>query len=182
MKIKKLGITVLMIIIVMSSLFAATPSKFDVGVLNYYKIQDLADTDFATYTPGVRFEGHITPWFGLGFDALLEEPFAGTGTSGVYNFVATTDITFRVPLGFFEPYIALGPAYTFTISDAGFDLDADVACSGRAGFDFNITPIFTLGVEGKLVLNHIPVIVTDGFSTVDWLDSTYVGLTLKAKF
>lgn len=180
MKIKKLGITILMVIIVMSSLFAATPSKFEVGVLNYYKIQDLADTEFTTYTPGIRFVGNLTPWFGLGLETLLEEPFVDTGTSGVYNFVATTDVNFRVPLGFFEPFLAFGPVYTFSISDAGFGLDADVAYSGRVGFDFNITPVFTLGLEGKLVLVHIPNII-DGTQAIDWLDSTYVGLTLKVK-
>ena len=178
MKSKKWVLTILVIVIITSSLFAATPSKFDIGVLNYYKIQDIADTDFAAYSPGLRFEGHITPWFGLGLDGLLQTPF--TGTSGVYNILATTDITFRVPVGFFEPYLALGPAYRLTVSDAGASLTADVIYSGRIGFDFNITPIFTVGVEGKVLLDHIPNII-DG-TAIDWLDSTHVGLTLKAKF
>ncbi len=178
MKIKKLGITILMIIIVMSSLFAATPSKFDVGVLNFYKIQNVIDTEFEAYTPGIRLEGHITPWFGLGLDALLDSPFSGGGDP---NLVLTTDIAFRASLGFFEPYIALGPAYSVVFADSGVTLDRDVMYSGRVGFDFNITSIFTVGVESKLILRHLDAVI-DGSQEVDWLESTYVGLTLKAKF
>lgn len=178
MKMKKWGITILMIIIIMSSVFAATPSTFDVGVLNYYLIQDLADTEFAAYSPGVRLEGHITPWFGLGFDTIFYRPFVDSPSSVIL--IATTDISFRAPLGFFEPYIALGPTYILNI-DSGVDLYPFVAYSGRVGFDFNITPIFTVGVEGKLLLDDLAGLI-DGSYSIDWLDSTFVGLTLKAKF
>lgn len=178
MKMKRLGITILLIVIILSSVFAASPSKFDIGILNYYSIQDIADTEFTAYTPGVRLEGHITPWFGLGLDALLEKPFESP--SGVYRIIATTDVSFRAPLGFFEPYIALGPTYILQI-DSGVELFSNVAYSGRVGFDFNITPIFTVGVEGKLLLDDLSGLI-DGSYSIDWLDSTFVGLTLKAKF
>lgn len=168
-----------MIIIIMGSLSAATPSVFDVGVLNYYKIQSLADTDFASYTPGLRLEAHIVPWFGLGLDALIETPFVDNGS---FDILATTDITFRAPIGFFEPYIALGPAYRIAITSGAVALTKDVAYSARAGFDFNITSIFTIGAEAKLVVDDLPGIIAGTAGTIDWLDSTLVGLTLKAKF
>ncbi len=180
MKTKKWFITILMILLVVGSLSAATPSVFDVGVLNYYKIQNLIDTDFTPYTPGVRMEAHIRPWFGLGLDTILDKPFSQA--SGDYVIVATTDVSFRAPLGFFEPFLAIGPAYTVTISGGAVALAANVSYSARAGFDFNITPVFTIGAEGKLIVNNLTNIVENGFASVDWLDSTYVGITLKAKF
>jgi hypothetical protein len=166
----------------LGSAFAATPSVFDVGVLNYYKIQDLIDQDFTSYTPGVRLEAHVTPWFGFSTDVLLETPFATGGTSGTYNLVGTTDVSVRASLGFFEPFLAIGPAYMITIDPSGVDLTNDISYSARAGFDFNITQMLTVGAEGKLVMNHIPGLIDGSIVSVDWLDSTYVGLSIKAKF
>ena len=182
MKRTKRLIVILVICITVGTAFAATPSVFDVGILNYYKIQNVIDQDFGAYTPGVRLESHITSWFGLSTDVLLQAPFAAGSTAGTYNLIGTTDVSFRAPLGFFEPFLAFGPAYVVTVTSSGVDLAADVSYSARAGFDFNITPILTLGLEGKAIVNHLPGIIDGSIVSVDWLDATYVGLTIKAKF
>ncbi len=181
---KKLLILMVIMILAVSSIAAESdgPSTFDFGLLNYYRISNIADQDFATYTPGLRFEGHITPWFGIGTDIILDAPFAGV--SGVYDFYVTTDLTFRGVIGFFEPFFAIGPAYKAQLVTGGnSSLDGDVKYSARAGFDFNITDIFTAGLEGKLILENIDGIVdgTPALADVDWLDATYVGITLKIK-
>lgn len=182
MKSMKRIIVIMIICVTMGTVFAATPSVFDVGILNYYKIQNLVDQDFASYTPGVRLETHITPWFGLGADVLLEAPFAAGAPAGTYNFIGTTDVSFRASLGFFEPFLAVGPAYQVTVDSTSVTLTTDVSYSARAGFDFNITDILTVGAEGKLIVNDLPGLIDGSVTSVDWLDATYVGLSIKAKF
>ncbi len=174
-------ISIVITLLAVTGISAASPSTFDFGVLNLYRLSDLTETDFTPYTPGLRFEGHITPWFGVGTDILLDAPFEGSGD--IYTFLMTTDLTVRATLGFFEPFFGIGPAYQLVLDGGSATLAADVAYNARAGFDFNITDIFTLGVEGKLLLEDLPSLVSDpsSFADVDWMESTFVGIGLKVK-
>ncbi len=174
---KRIMILVIVALLAIGAVSAATPSTFDFGLLNYYRISSIQDQDFGTYTPGLRLEGHILPWFGLGADVIMLAPFDG---SDIYSFLVSTDLTFRANIGFFEPYLGIGPAYYATLASGDFDLINDVAYNARLGFDFNITDLFTVGVEGKLLLDGLQN-EASAFEGKDWLDSTMVGLTLKAK-
>ncbi|MBN2860744.1 MAG: hypothetical protein JXK93_10820 [Sphaerochaetaceae bacterium] len=178
---KTIIVGIVIALLAVSAVNAASPSTFDFGVLNYYRLSDLSETDFTPYTPGLRFEGHITPWFGVGTDVLLDAPFEGSGD--IYTFLMTTDLTVRATLGFFEPFFGFGPAYKLVLDGGSAALAADVAYNARAGFDFNITDVFTLGVEAKLLLEHLPLLVdgTNAFADVDWMESTFVGLGVKLK-
>lgn len=178
---KTIIVGIVIALLAVSAITAASPSTFDFGLLNYYRLSDLSETDFTPYTPGLRFEGHITPWFGVGTDVLLDAPFEGSGD--IYTFLITTDLTVRAALGFFEPFFGFGPAYQLQLDGGTASLAADVAYNARAGFDFNITDLFTLGIEAKLLLEHLPLLVegTSTFADVDWMESTFVGLGVKLK-
>ncbi|MDD3822310.1 MAG: hypothetical protein PHR90_10150 [Sphaerochaetaceae bacterium] len=178
MRTKIMIIAAFILVLSVGVVSAEVPSVFEVNVLNYYTIQDLADTDFATYTPGVRMALFITEWFGLSGEALLLEPFSGVLPN--YSLLVTTDLVFRWPLGFFEMFGALGPAYDLTVNSGGITLPAKVKYSGRIGFDFNITPLFCVGIEAKHLLPDLSGLVagTQGF---DLLGDTFVGLGLKLK-
>lgn len=156
---------------------AEVPSVFEMNVLNYYTIQDLADSEFSTYTPGVRMAFFITEWFGLSGDVLLREPFSGDISGNAL--LVSTDLVFRWPLGFFEMYGALGPAYDLTIDSGTIAVPAKVKYNGRVGFDFNITPVFCVGIEAKHVIQDLSDLVAGG--SLDAMADTYVGLGLKMK-
>ncbi len=175
---KRIIVILVIAILSVTAVGAASPSTFDFGILNYYRVSDLADQEFSGYTPGIRLEGHITPWFGLGADVILQQPFVDS--SSVYSFLLTTDVTFRTVVGFFEPYLGLGPAYLATLDSGDFDLLSNVAYNARAGFDFNITDMYTLGIEGKLLVGDLQT-ESSAFDTIDWLEATMVGVNLKIK-
>lgn len=177
MKKRVLFIVTILLIALVASAFAATPSLFEIGLLNYYKLQDLTDSDFAAYTPGLRASVYINNWFGLSGDAILSAPFNVTGDE--YTINLSGDIVFRAPLGFFEMYGAFGPIYTLQVSADDIALEAKVNYSGRIGFDFNITPIFGIGVEALHVVSDIPALING--AEYDLMGSTYVGVTAKLK-
>ena len=76
-------------------------------------------------------------------------------TGDEYTINLSGDIVFRAPLGFFEMYGAFGPIYSLQVSADDIALDSKVNYSGRFGFDFNITPIFGVGVEALHVVSDI---------------------------
>lgn len=183
MRMKAITVVTIVLIFCGGMVAADTPSVFDVGLVNYYSISDLSETDFEAYTPGVRMQVNITPWFGLSGDVVWDQPIVDV-PDDVYNFSLAADVAVRWPLGFFEPYFALGPAYRFVLDDEEFTMEPIVMANARAGFDFNITPVFTLGVEASLYVPDLEEVVA-GTQTLNadyFMDNTYVGLSFKGKF
>lgn len=181
MRPKRLMVIALILCIVGGFAVAATPSVFDLGLVNYYTVDDLMETDFAAYTPGLRASFYVNSWFGLSGDVFLTAPFAEGGLEAM-NFLLSTDLVFRAPLGFFEPYLAIGPSYQLTLGEGALSLAEAVLYSARVGFDFNITPVFALGVEGMHLINVGALIADSSTFVDDVLANTSVGLVLKAKF
>jgi hypothetical protein len=178
MRTKVLIIAIVLLMISVGFISADTPSVFEINVLNYYTIQDLADTSFARYTPGVRMAFFITEWFGLAGDIIMPTPFDTTGPG--YAFILSTDLVFRLPLGFFEIYTGFGPAYDVGLADESpVPLKPHVNYSARLGFDFNITPVFALGIEANQIVNLDGLL--SGATTYDAMRDTYVGLGIKVK-
>lgn len=178
MRAKVLIIAIVLLVISAGIVSADTPSVFEMNVMNYYSIKDLSDTEFARYTPGLRMAFFVTEWFGLSGEVIMPAPFDTTGPG--YAFILSTDLVFRLPLGFFEMYLGFGPAYDVAISDeSGLPLKNHVNYSARAGFDFNITPVFALGVEANQIVNLDGLI--SGSVTYDAMRDTYVGLGIKLK-
>ncbi|MFA5603018.1 MAG: hypothetical protein WDA21_04775 [Bacilli bacterium] len=178
MKAKILIITIVLLIVCVGTVVADIPSVFEINLLNYYTIQDLAETSFARYTPGVRMAFFITEWFGLAGDIIMPAPFDGSGLG--YALILSTDLVFRFPLGSFDIYAGFGPAYDVVLADGtGALLKNHVNYSARLGFDFNITPVFALGIEANQVVNLDGLI--SGSTTYDAMRDTYVGLAIKVK-
>jgi hypothetical protein len=158
------------------SLAAEIPSIFEVGLMNTYTLQDIADTDYVTYTPGVRMAFFITEWFGLSGEAALVKPFE-EGSTGTQLRLATNLIA-RWPLGFFETYAALGPVYDMTVNSGAIDLATMVLYHARIGFDFNITPVFAIALEATHVVNLNEVV---SGTPIDLMGDTSAGIVLKMK-
>ncbi len=153
-------------------------SVFEINLLNYYAIQDLADTSFSRYTPGARMAFFITDWFGLSGDIILPNPF-DSGSPG-YGVILSTDFFFRYHHKVVDIYAGLGPAYDVVLADStGKPLKGNVNYSVRLSFDYNITPVFALGVEA----NHIVQLdgLISGDVTYDAMRDIYLGIALKVK-
>lgn len=179
MRSKIIILLALLMVLGIGSVFAEVPSLFEINLLNYYSVEDLSESQFTNYTPGVRFAGFITKWFGLSADVILEAPFAEASPTN-YHLLLATDAVVRAPLGFFEMYVAAGPAYGFTISEDNFVVDNKVKLNARVGFDFNITPLLSVGVEGAYILGDLASLVS-GASEFEPKAETFVGIGLKLK-
>lgn len=178
MRVRIVLIVGIMVLVCGGVILADTPSVFEAGLLNYYSIGDITDSEFSRYTPGVRMAFYITDWFGLNGDIILKEPFSGDLVG--YQFLLSTTVVFRWPLGFFEPYLGIGPAYSVTLDGGDFDMPPHILYGARLGFDFNITPVFCLGVEANHIIPDIPSLL-NGTDEFDVMANTYVGLALKLK-
>lgn len=179
MRMRHTLVIVLIFLVVGTVAMAATPSIFEVGLVNSYAIQDLVDTNFASYSPSIRMAFYINEWFGLSTDVLLQDPF--DSPSDLYAFYIATDLVFRWPLGFFEPYVALGPAYRIELINGDPALPEVIPYGARVGFDFNITPVLALGIEGKHLIPNLPDLVGTSATGFDLTGDTHVGLVVKAK-
>jgi len=176
---KRLVIVALIVCVFSGTAMAASPSIFDLGLVNTYTIQDLADTDFAAYTPGLRATFYVNSWFGISSDVFLSTPFVDGGLEPM-NFLLFTDLVMRAPLGFFEPYLAIGPSYQLTLNSGTVTLASLVSYSARVGFDFNITPVFALGIEGMHTVSDLSNLI-DGSADFDLMNDTQAALVIKLK-
>lgn len=157
------------------------PSVFDISIVNGYKLGHLTEADFNAYTPSLRLQFNITEWFGLSLETMYRYPY---DTITKHTFTVATDMVFRLPIGIFEPYVAFGPNYLYTLdSNNVFEFINTVAYDVRVGFDFDITSWFTLGIEGKLLPENLVHLFSNLASTQStWLlNNTYVAIILKTK-
>ncbi|MFA7395783.1 MAG: hypothetical protein WCY81_02195, partial [Sphaerochaetaceae bacterium] len=60
MRSKIIILLALLMVLGIGSVFAEVPSLFEINLLNYYSVEDLSESQFTNYTPGVRFAGFIT--------------------------------------------------------------------------------------------------------------------------
>jgi hypothetical protein len=183
MRRKSLVIIILFVVLFTGILGAKSdgPSTFDMGLISYYRLSDITETNFAAYTPALRLQVNITDWFGLSAETMYEFPL---DTVTTHRLTLTTDMVFRLPIGFFEPFLALGPGYLVTIDqDSTFEFVNSVIYNFRAGFDFNITDVFTLGIEGNLLIPSMVDFFTN-LATLDgpyFMENTLVAIGLKVK-
>jgi hypothetical protein len=176
MRSKRTYIIALIVLLSIGTLFAATPSVFEVGLLNYYTIQDLSDSEFANYTPAIRLSTFVTKWFGLSMDVVMDAPFASDGT---YDFLLTTDAIFRAPLGFVDAYVALGPVYAFEYEQE-LKMKKEISYNAKLGFDFNLNPLFSIGAEGVYLFKELDKLIS-GESSFEPMEEIKVGINFKLK-
>lgn len=178
MRFKVMVVAVVLLLLCAQVVMAEVPSIFEVNLLNYYSLKDISEGSYAAYTPGLRAALFITSWFGMSADVVMPTPFDLDG--GDYSFLLNTDLIFRWPLGFFEMYGAIGPSYEVTYDQTNATLQPFVKYNGRVGFDFNLTPIFSVGVEGVYLFNDLSSLI-DGTSELNPLSDTLIGIGLKVK-
>ncbi len=177
MRIKRMLVVTIILCIVGGLVIAATPSIFEMGLVNSYSISDISESNFSAYTPGVRMTFYVNEWFGLSGEALLREPFQGELSLATSIIHVSTNLVFRWPIGFFEPYLSLGPTYSVDLGETS-PLSESILYNAKVGFDFNITPVFALGAEAGYLAN-LGDILNDQ-AEIDLMQST-VGLVLKLK-
>lgn len=180
---KKISILFLLLVLVLGTTFGASSSKsslFELTINNTVNIDDLLNKAFV-YMPALRLQFNLNSWFGLAAEGTYRYPH---GAVSDHSVTLATDVVFRAPLGFFEPSIALGPNYLMTISSAGDAvLEKSVAYGVRVGFDFNITDLLCVALEGKMLFKDLSWL----FANLDLVDGQYflegtsVGLALKLK-
>lgn len=178
MRLKLMLVMLVVLLVVGGVVGAAVPSIFEAGLVSSYTIEALADTEFATYSPAVRLGFYVNEWFGISGEALLVSPFSES--SDTYRFLLSTDLVFRWPLGFFEPYLGIGPTYDVQITSGDFSFMEKILYSARVGFDFNITPVLALGVEANHIIPDLPNLLASP-ENFDLMANTHIGLVVKAK-
>lgn len=172
-------ILVVVLLFSFSSIAAATPSVFEIGLINYYSLDDFVEKDFANYTPAVRATLYVNNWFGLSGDAILRAPFGDSATTKEFNLILAGDLVFRWPTKLIEPYIAFGPAYDLVISETKVELPETIRFGARLGLDFNITPLLSVGVEANHIASNLSAVVAG--EEYDFIGDTFVGISIKLK-
>ena len=179
MRMKQMLVMLVVLLVVVGGVVgAAVPSIFEAGLVSSYSLESLTDSDFATYSPAVRLGFYVNEWFGISGETLLVSPFSEN--SDTYRFLLSTDLVLRWPLGFFEPYLGIGPTYDLRITSGDFDFIQKILYSVRIGFDFNITPVLALGVEANHIVPDLPALLASP-ENFDAMANTHIGLVVKAK-
>jgi len=158
----KKRIAVILLILMTATTALSAGSMFDVGVVGYYSYWDLENQNFEAFIPAVRVQWNILDYIGVSADAL----YFGQDEYEVNYGAIVLDAVFRLPLGFIEPYVAVGPAYfmAFTADDAYVD-ENSFASNVRAGLDLNITPSLSVGAEANFFVDDVAEFI-DGFSSL----------------
>ena len=110
---------------------------------------------------------------------MLLQPF--NSPSSTFTSYVATDLVFRWPLGFFEPYLALGPAYAILYTGGTLSLPEQIPYRARVGFDFNVMPVLSIGIEAAHLIPNVPDLVGSSATGFDLMNNTHVGLVVKAK-
>ncbi len=183
---KKTFVVIFILLIALSaSLYAG--STFTLGLVNYYSYFDLEDQNFEAYVPGLRAEFFFADFIGVSGD------FIYLGQDYFYPEISyatlLVDLVFRLPLGFIEPYIATGPAYSmaFTSDDAVVGESA-FAYNIRGGLDLNIMDWLSIGAEVNFIVDDVAEFIEE-FSTLTSEQKvaaikyfSKIGIVVKAKF
>lgn len=180
---KKISILLLLLVLVLGSTFGASTQQsplFELTINNTVNLNEVINKTFV-YMPALRMQFNLKNWFGLAAEGTYRYPY---GVVTDHAVTLATEVVFKAPLGLFEPSIAIGPNYIMTISSSGDAvLEKSVAYGTRIGFDFNITDLFCVALEGKLLFDDLNWLFAN-LNLVDgqyFLERTSIGLALKLK-
>jgi hypothetical protein len=179
--------TVVLVIVV---LFCATPlvakeaSVFDIGIINAYRITDIAALDYQAYVPSLRLQAYVAPWFGIAVGGTYDYL---AYTDSVHRVYVSTDAVVRAPLGMFEPYLAIGPVFLLKFPNTVDPTPvAAYTYHARLGFDVYLNDWLAIGLEGDLLLPDVKNFVSSiAGATIDgtyFMDNVVAGIAIKAKF
>lgn len=178
---KKALLVVLVLMVAMTaSVFAASTGS--IGLVNYGSLADFESGDSNAYIPGLRGEFFLSDYLGVSVDAMLLESWPDYD---VYWMLYMFDAVARLPLGFIEPYFAVGPSYFGVIADGETELaEESFGFNTRGGFDINILDSLSVGVEANFFVDDLEYFfdnIGDYFSE-EGLENSLIGVTLKWKF
>jgi hypothetical protein len=162
------------------SLYARGASVLDIGISHSYRFDDAQAMDYQSYVPTVRVQLNVRPWFGISFGAMYD--FV-EGMDDVHKALLSAEMVLRAPIGFFEPFVAIGPMYSLTLPETT-ELPDSYGVQGRGGFDIRFNGWLSLGLEGTVIVPSL-IDVVDGTEILDMdyvQDHLYVGFAVKAKF
>ncbi len=161
-------------------------STFGIASVNYGRYSDMIDGDSEEYLPGIRAEFFFSEYLGVSADAIITySSYHGNYQEMVYIF----DVVLRIPLGFTEPYIATGPAYSgVMIGDYTETGEEAFAYNVRGGVDFNILDWLSVGIETNFLVENVQQFISElADSSLEDVANmiktrSLIGATVKVKF
>jgi hypothetical protein len=177
---KTLIVTMVLLVLLTGTLVAQKASVFDLGISHSYRYDNAEAMDYQAYVPGARVQLNIRPWFGISVGGLYD--FV-EGMEDVHKAYLAAELVLRAPLGFFEPFIACGPMYSYTMPET-VSVPDTYGMQARAGFDILFNGWFGLGLEGVVVAPSLTDLVdgAETFNKAYVMDHLFIGFTVKAKF
>lgn len=177
---KTLIVVLVILVLVTGSLAAQRASVFDISMSHSYRLDDAKAINYQSYVPGARVQINIRPWFGVSLGAMYD--FV-EGMEDVNRVVMAAEIVLRAPIGFFEPFVAVGPMYSMVLPETPSVPDT-YGGQARAGIDIKFSRVFSLGAEGILVAPSFTDLLDNNVAfDYDYImENLYVGIAVKAKF
>lgn len=178
---KRVFLTLLILVIVSTSLLTAA-SKGAVGIVGYTNWNNLAGAnDPEGYLGGIRAEFFLNDYLGISGDAMM---LASDSNNEEFLMLYMLDAVGRIPLGFVEPYVALGPNFMGVLG--GDDTSTvDFGFNTRLGVDFNILDHLSLGIETNFLVDKLEDFFDDfeSYLSADGIkERGLIGITIKYKF
>lgn len=178
---RKKTFVVILILAVMLSSVAFAASTGAIGLVNYANLGDLQDGNSDAYVPGLRVELFLNDYLGVSADAMI---LATSLDEESYLMMYMIDGVLRAPLGFVEPYVALGPIFLGYIGEEEMDVSESFGFNVRGGVDINILSWLSVGAEANFFVNKLEDFFNNvgDYFTEEALNSSLIGITAKFKF
>lgn len=176
-----IGIVLILLVLGSVAGLSAKASVFDIGIINAMPVERIIATDFTVYFPGLRLQANVAPWFGIAVAGLYDQ----VESDSSHRVYVSTDAVMRIPMGFIEPYIALGPLFVLRFPNS-FDPTPleEYGYHVRAGFDINFNSWFALGFDGELPILDVEEFMAN-LASIDgqyFLDNVLASIVVKVKF
>jgi len=175
---------VVLVLLVAMTVSVSAASAGSIGFVNYASLEAFESGDSNAYLPGLRAELFLNDFLGISADAILLDSYTWLGyevTEMLYFFNAVG----RIPLGFIEPYLAVGPGYySIIIGDEVFSDDDAFTFNARAGVDLNIFDWLSVGIEANYFVDDLEEFFSNfsDYFTESSLKGSLIGVTAKFKF
>mgnify|MGYP001066643374 CR=1 FL=1 len=175
---KKALLIVLVLVLVMAAPLTAA-SKGSIGLVNYGTLAMFEDAENSDFYTGLRGEFFFSDFLGVSADAMVL-----FSAEDEYLMLYMVDAVGRIPLGFLEPYVALGFNFLGVLSEEEDPEPVEFGVNVRGGVDFNIFDWLSFGIEANFILPDFATFFDniDAYFTEEALQNSLIGVTAKFKF
>jgi hypothetical protein len=180
---RKKALAMVLILLIATTMSLAAASTGSIGFVNYGFLDSFESGDSDAYAPGIRAEFFLSDYLGASADAIV---LASDEAMENFMMMYIVSAVARLPFGFVEPFLSVGPAYLGLISE-NETVDGyteGVGFNARTGVDFNILDTFSVGVEANFFVDDLEDFfanIEDYFSE-SALRGSLIGVSAKFKF